>query len=703
MSARRAGGGAERQARAPAAAAAPDPSRWLRGLVVVALLLTPAIFVPGLVEGFEMPKAGVVRVCGFGAAALLIASWRARRPTLRPLDLAVLAWLGVELLATAASRAPWISLVGDRSQHEGLLTSLALAALYFATRATVRDAAGTRALRIAFVAGMAAAALYAVLQLAHLDPLGWQRTATYGAAAQLRPFGTLGHANMLGPLTAAGVIAALSLARGLRGGRRLLGGAAAALFAAVTFATLSRGAWIGLAVGVATTVMAIGREPGAASAPRRRGVAIGAALILGAIALAAANGWGRLVAARLGEAFSGGSSRSRLEIWRTALAMAADRPWIGQGPDTFGLRFPTFQTRDYWRFEWGGLPVHAHSIYLHALATRGVAGVLAGAGLLVAWILTARRALRAGSEARAVTAGLAGITLCLAAAGAFGALGITGALLLAVAGGSTASLAEAPAGRLARPLPDGRTEARRPGRGPGIAGGRVALAAAAAVMALALAGLAIEVLAERAAWQAWLELTAGAEGDRSLAARSSARAWAMMPRQDGYGLLHAQCLLALAGGPGDFGSALTAAEHAARDAVRRAPLRAANAQVLAFTLGERAARGDARAAAELGAAWARAHELAPYDAESLLQDADQEIHVGRAAAALALARRAAALYPDDGPTLFRLSGAEGWAGDSLAAVATLERAVSADWRGDEAFRQSAAAALDSVRRLSRSR
>ena len=135
----------------------------------------------------------------------------------------------------------------------------------------------------------------------------------------------------------------------------------------------------------------------------------------------------------------------------------------------------------------------------------------------------------------------------------------------------------------------------------------------------------------------------------------------------------------------------------------RAPLRAANAQALAVVLGERAAYGDPSAAGESRGAWERAHALAPQDADALLQDADQQIRLGDAPLALALARRAGAVYPRDGPTLFRLSGAEGFAGDSSAAFRTLQAAVASEWRGNEGLRRNAAAVLDSVRHAARSR
>src|SRR5207249_7490364 len=101
--------------------------------------------------------------------------------------------------------------------------------------------------------------------------------------------------------------------------------------------------------------------------------------------------------ARLRElvAFGSGSGRSRLEIWKTAVAMWQAHPWLGSGPDTFRRLVDRYQTPAYWDFEWGAAASHAHSVYLSTLATRGVAGALAAAGVLVASSLALVAAWRA--------------------------------------------------------------------------------------------------------------------------------------------------------------------------------------------------------------------------------------------------------------------------------------------------------------------
>src|SRR5262249_57084838 len=108
----------------------------------------------------------------------------------------------VEVAATACSVSPRVSLLGDVEQHEGLLTSLGLAGLYLGLR--VRQPAPAPVARTLawWLAAVTLASLYALLQAAHVDAFAWSRTSGYGTGLT-RPFGTLGHPNMLGAISAA--------------------------------------------------------------------------------------------------------------------------------------------------------------------------------------------------------------------------------------------------------------------------------------------------------------------------------------------------------------------------------------------------------------------------------------------------------------------------------------------------------------------
>jgi len=674
---------------------------WLGPALAFAVLL----FMPGLLEQFEAPKIEAVRVFGLGALTLAVIAGRAGRPRRWTfVDAAVAAWLAVEILTTALSVSPRVSLMGEVRQREGLLTSLALAGLYFAARdAFARPGRMREALML--VVGLASvASLYAVAQATGHDPMQWRREAVY-AGGYARPFATMGHPNLLGVLTAAAASIALGLAlTARRGAKPWLLGAVAALLAGATLLTLSRAAWIGMALGLAIAAGLALRERGLASLSRRAIAAAGAALALVAVSLAL-GGWGRLLRQRLAELVSGGSSSTRIEIWRTAIAAWRARPLIGQGPDLFEMMFPRFQTPMYWRLEWSAVPFHAHSIVLHTLATRGVLGLLAGLVWAVAVAIAAVRAWRTRERAEApgVVPAAVGALAAIAVAGGFGALGITGALLVVALSAMLATaaegipVAETPA---AAPAPPGRGRvareskpARVPRARPAGAGARrwIGRATAAVVAGVALLSGFTELRASRAAsaCQAFMTL------DPSRASRASSYALTLAPREDRLWRMHAETLLWLTTVTREPGTLFADAEAAARHAVALAPARAENHMILARALGARESAGDTTARAAAEAEFARTFALAPMDGLGLMEYAEHELQMGRRDTAMTVARRVVALYPEEGAAFVVLARVHDALGQDDSARVALQRAVRAGWH-DEAGRREAQQMLETL-------
>ena len=653
--------------------------------VRAALALAILVFIPGLRESFEPSKAAVVRVCGLGLLAAAAFAWRERRHRLTPTDGAVAAWLLVEAAATAGSESPLLSLAGESVQREGLLTSLALGGIYFAARLSFAGA-GARApstpasargtLDLAIVTATLAGA-YALAQSVGLDPIRWEDAPIYTqGGAVLRPFGTLGHPNLLGVVAAATGAAALALTISESRGRGWRAPAGAVL-AWVTLATLSRAAWLGAAAGAATglTLAALAR-PGA-GAWRRALLALGglAAVIVAAVLVA---GWGERLAARGSELFTSGagSGASRLQIWRTATSAWQARPILGHGPDTFELVFPRYQTAAYWRHEWGGLPVHAHSVVLHTLATRGALGILACVAWAACLAAASRTGWRRAPEARPLIAALVGLLVACATAGVFGALGIAGALLVALASAALATLGSSPA-----PLAAAPALASRQGRARVLAAFLVAGAAAA------WGGMELRASAAARAAEDWLKVARTTAAAGSAAARVRALAAARLaarlsPLDDSVHRLHAEALLGMAALAPDPDAALAEATGEARRAVELVPARVGNHEQLARVLTARFASGDRAAAAGAQQAIDRMAALAPVNALLLLEGARLELVLDHPEHAQARARRVTALYPDDARAEETLAEAALALGDRAAAGAALRRALAGQWHGD---------------------
>ena len=679
--------------------------------VAVALAGSAFLFMPGLLEQFETPKIEIVRTCGLGALALGLIAGRAGRPTRWSLlDRAVAAWLAIEIIATVLSVSPRVSVVGETRQREGLVTSLALVGLYFAARDAFARAASRIPLALDLMLGLATVVgLYAIAQVMGQDPLQWRRSAEY-AGAYVRPFATLGHPNLLGLFSAAVAAVGLALAvRGRGGVSRWLRGGASVLLVIVTILTLSRAAWLGLGAGLVTATTLALRERSVAGLSSRTLALCAVALAVAGAIVVMTGAWG-LVAQRFAELLSGGrSGSSRIEIWRAALAAWRDRPLIGHGPDLFEMVFPRFQTPAYWRFEWAGLPFHAHSIYLHTLATRGVLGLVAAAAWTVALGLAAAKVWRRRAELRhpGLVPAAAGLIVTCAVAGAFGALGIAGALVVVVMSAAVASTAEAAPAAAAAPEPVAarRERSRKPRGKPAAAASRGTTGRSRAGIRQWAARLAATAVAVATFGWGFTELRASRAGSAARefmtraparAAQASGYAVTLAPHDDRLWRMHAESLLWLTTLNTAPAGALDEAEAAARRAVTLAPERAQNRIILARALATREANGDTAARAPAEAEFRKSLALAPMDGLSLMEVADHEALLGRAAPALRAARRAVALYPDEGQVLATLARAWNTAGAPDSARVALERALRADWR-DAGGRQEAERQLDQLR------
>jgi tetratricopeptide (TPR) repeat protein/O-antigen ligase len=179
----------------------------------------------------------------------------------------------------------------------------------------------------------------------------------------------------------------LALARGLVARRhveRLAFWFLALLMLGLIVVSRSRGGLMGALGGL--TVLAIGSWPYLGRRwpmlrpTRRRVVALISLLIIGFV------GFTLVLALRSRVE----TARVRLDMWRSALQMVAGNPLLGVGPGSFGLEYLRF--RDAAQFS--EVFSQAHNIYLHTLATLGIAGMVATAWLVCTLVITAWRLWR---------------------------------------------------------------------------------------------------------------------------------------------------------------------------------------------------------------------------------------------------------------------------------------------------------------------
>jgi hypothetical protein len=222
--------------------------------------------------------------------------------------------------------------------------------------------------------------------------LGWDYSPFLSdARSQVR--GTLGRANYLGAYLA--MLLPLTLALGflLRPGvGRLLVGTLVLGEAVVLVLTVSRAAWLGVGVALATFAL-LWLWP-------RLGPRWGLAA-LGGVALVLGGGLG--TALWLGR--EGGSTAARSAIWQASLQLVGERPLLGFGPDAFGLVFTRVFPPELVYFQGRGTLVdRAHNLPLDWLTAAGGIGAVAWLLLLALVFIVGVRALRAqtGREQRLI-------------------------------------------------------------------------------------------------------------------------------------------------------------------------------------------------------------------------------------------------------------------------------------------------------------
>lgn len=230
-----------------------------------------------------------------------------------------------------------------------------------------------------------------------------------GSLVENRASGVFVQPNELGAFAALIVVlsVALLLSAGRRDPVRLL--AAAALFAsgAALVITLSRGAWLGLVLGLAVLLVL------APTIRRRFLAAIGVLAGVSSIAafVPAAQSTMSIVVDRAASFVDGSRNPydDRPQIWGEGLRQLAQHPLLGAGPGGY----PVLATRTPSTVAFIG-PQHAHNLLLTVAAEQGLVGVLALFGAVAVAVVAVGRAIGRladrpdASGERVLLAGVAG-------------------------------------------------------------------------------------------------------------------------------------------------------------------------------------------------------------------------------------------------------------------------------------------------------
>lgn len=364
----------------PASSAAKYLDKILTWGIRLLTFLIPIAFLPWTFEIFEFNKQLILLVIG----SLLLVVWLAKIVITRevkilksPLNLAVLAYFVVYLLATIFSIDPITSILGFYGRFNGgLISLLGYVILYYLVMQTVSEQNNKVWLLISWLSGVGLGSLVLFLQMLGLRWLGFP-------AADLATFSPLG-----GSLNATALLLAATLPLGLYLAKvgqnsviRIGSLVVSVLSLIILFMVDYQLGWIGLVVSTVSWLLFVFWKNEAVSFHWTMIPAL--ALLLAAVS------WPLATPALTRLQIPVEVNLSLSSSWKIAWQDVVSRPVLGSGPETFIYGFSkykpdNFNDSNFWAFRFD----KASSEYAQLLATTGFVGILGYIVLILiaAWL-----------------------------------------------------------------------------------------------------------------------------------------------------------------------------------------------------------------------------------------------------------------------------------------------------------------------------
>lgn len=364
----------------------------------------------------------------------------------------------IVILATLFSVPSGTIIIGNYQRYEGAATFLCYLLLFgMAVRVFNRPKKSGSLLTTVVLTG-ALLSIYGLLQFFGFEFLPWSKALF----EKQRSFATFGNPIYFGAYLS--LIFPLALSKYFSSSRRdetVLFGLATTLIIFSLITTYSRAAWLGMVAGLLLFLLFSEWKKWFGS----KGLVL--MIILGSVAVAVFGGLlergnaGKDLnfSSRLTSILSPESGFQRIELWKSAVAMIAERPLLGYGPASFRLVGNRFASLKLARTGGGvTLADSPHNYFLQIASNLGVFALLGFFWFFVIWLARAiRQRQKNGSTAETsagIISGLVGYLLALQ----FGvsAIGAT-ALFWIIAGILLSYEKEKPVVlyRLKRPLPPG--------------------------------------------------------------------------------------------------------------------------------------------------------------------------------------------------------------------------------------------------------
>lgn len=378
-------------------------SLWPMYLALALVVAVPLVFSRWTYDQFDIAKLVVARLLTLAMLVSWLFSPQGARVRLRrgPMDILLLGFLGAVLVSSVLSVSFTTALIGKYKRYEGLLTFYNYALLYFLGAQIFRSSKQVSQLSKALVGTAYIVAAYGLLQFLGLDPIDWGEKLPFEASKAFSTFGNpdllAGYLVLVIPMALAEFLAAAQTKAKVV---RFLGFLVIAGALVVTF---TRGAWIGAFIGLVLLLILARRQladnlVGLGALAGVFVAALGAIIMVGSRAGAGLDLLERVSSmTRITE----GSAGSRLEIWKSGLAMIKDRPLFGFGPDTFRVMSERYETLKYVKMT-GGTTVadNAHNYIIQIGAGAGLVALAVLLGFLIYWLAKALPAAEEDARAK---------------------------------------------------------------------------------------------------------------------------------------------------------------------------------------------------------------------------------------------------------------------------------------------------------------
>jgi O-antigen ligase len=369
-----------------------DPTDALRSarrvVSFVVVLALPVAFDPGTAERYGVSKFTVLLIGALVLAALWVvdALTNVTMPDLRTgLHWPILAMVVVGGLATIFSISPKLSLIGAYQSYDGYLALVSFAVLALIAAESWRPSDLRRILTTFLIASGGLVVLYGLIQTADVElSTHWDWIQFLNFQASFGPtstvWSTFGNPNHLAGFVACllpiGIIVVISDKSVVT---RILAGAVLAGGLLCLVETSSLGG-LGAAVGalVLTALLLIPELRSRKRMAAWLGAGVAVAVAVAVVIVAAQGTLGHKLDAATQWSSGTSTAAQRVQFWHSALDMAADRPLLGWGPDTFGYMSPTYQTKKFVDAVGPDQVINgAHNTFAQTLATKGILGLAA--------------------------------------------------------------------------------------------------------------------------------------------------------------------------------------------------------------------------------------------------------------------------------------------------------------------------------------